>query len=85
MDNKFTVPVKFDGKIVGYTTQQGTEIKITNPKLWDRIQAQFINKPVGISSRRFGILEKTGRVEVTDILDMEVINPKDLISKTITE
>ena len=71
------IPVKYNGEIVGYTTDEGKTFQFndndTSKKMVDELLNQT-NQTIGISARAIGKIKDDNTVEVTEKISYDIFN-----------
>ena len=74
MSKELNIPVKYNGKIVGWTSSENpSTIKFVDDESRKLVE-EHLEQPIGISSRRIGEIDEDGKVTITGHIEDVIIN-----------
>jgi hypothetical protein len=81
---KFPIPVTFEGKVVGFANSEG-EINFLS-KDDAQLVMDKLDRPIGISSRKNGKIDKYGRIsEISGVQELTIIKTPPELTIDATE
>ena len=68
------IPVKYNGEIVGYTTDEGKTFQFNDNDTSKKMVDELLNQTIGISARAIGKIKDDNTVEETEKISYDILN-----------